>query len=271
LNKILTVLKPSSLAAAAKANLYAFFRDFSRAASVDFFQGPRLVRWRTAIPHLWFNGVLSSHAPVRNEAAAIQDTIAYFQANAVENFTWWLESGLSVKDWANALEPLGFKYTDDTPGMAVDLARLPRSAEHSSQLILQLVNNAAMLREWVNTFILGYELPEMFIDPFYELVASLGYELPYRYYLAYLYGKPVATSTVFLGAGVAGIYNVATIPEARGQGIGATLTLHPLHQSAALGYRAGVLQSSEMGFRVYQRLGFQTVCQMEHFYWTADQ
>jgi ribosomal protein S18 acetylase RimI-like enzyme len=271
LNEILIDFSPSSLAAAVKSNLYAFFHEFSRSSIVDFYQGPHSFRWRTSIPHPWFNGVLSSRAPVQTDAALIQDTIAYFQNHSVQNFTWWLAPGLRVKDWANVLVPPGFQYTEDTPGMAVDLARLPRSTEHSSQLIIHLVNNYSTLREWVNTFILGYELPEAFTVPFFELAASLGLDLPYRYYLAYLYGTPVAVSTLFLGAGVAGIYNVATIPEARGQGIGATLTLHPLHQAAALGYRAGVLQSSEMGFRVYQRLGFQRVCQMDHFYWKVDQ
>jgi len=79
----------------------------------------------------------------------------------------------------------------------------------------------------------------------------------------------VATSTLFLGAGVAGIYNVATVSEARGQGIGANLTVLPLQQARAMGYRAGVLQSSAMGFGVYRRLGFQQLCAMDHFYWKA--
>jgi ribosomal protein S18 acetylase RimI-like enzyme len=270
LNEILTVLTPASLATATKANLYEFFRDFGRSSTVDFDQGPRAIRWRTPIPHLWFNGVLSTHAPLRADAASIQDTIAYFRAHGLQNFTWWLEPGLRVNDWAKVLEPQGFAYTEDTPGMAVDLAKLPRSAEHSSQLLLHTVEKLEMLQDWVRTFLLGYELPEEIHAPFYELIASLGLNLPYRYYLAYMYGKPVAASTLFLGAGVAGIYNVATIPEARGQGIGATMTLYPLHQAIALGYRVGVLQSSEMGFRVYQRLGFQTVCQMDHFYWPAS-
>jgi predicted N-acetyltransferase YhbS len=75
---------------------------------------------------------------------------------------------------------------------------------------------------------------------------------------------------LFLGAGVAGIYNVATLAEARGQGIGAALTLRPLHEAREMGYRAAVLQSSEMGYQVYQRLGFRKLCMMDHFYCKAE-
>ena len=47
-----------------------------------------------------------------------------------------------------------------------------------------------------------------------HLDPSLGLELPYRYYVAFLGGKPVAASMLFLAEGVAGIYSVATLPEA---------------------------------------------------------
>jgi hypothetical protein len=32
------------------------------------------------------------------------------------------------------------------------------------------------------------------------------------------------------------------------------------------GYRVGVLQSSDMGFNVYKKLGFRHLCQIENFY-----
>ena len=47
------------------------------------------------------------------------------------------------------------------------------------------------------------------------------------------------------------------------------MTLFPLYEARNLGYRVGVLQSSDMGFRVYQRLGFAQYCRMDHFYWAA--
>lgn len=97
---------------------------------------------------------------------------------------------------------------------------------------------------------------------------ALGLVLPMRNYLGYLDGKPVATSCLFLGGGAAGMYSVSTVPEARGKGIGAVMTVHPLLDAREMGYRIGTLQSSDMGFKIYQRLGFQHICQIEYFHKT---
>ncbi|MBK6647224.1 MAG: hypothetical protein IPG44_16015 [Anaerolineales bacterium] len=43
-------------------------------------------------------------------------------------------------------------------------------------------------------------------------------------------------------------------------------TLKPLFDAQSMGYRIGVLQSSEMGFDNYKRLGFRHLCQIENFF-----
>ena len=95
-------------------------------------------------------------------------------------------------------------------------------------------------------------------------------DLPFRNYLALLNGQPVGTSQLFLSAGVAGIYNVTCIPEARGQGIGAALTLAPLLYAREIEYHIGILQASELGYRVYRRLGFQDFGQLSVYLWEND-
>jgi len=158
----------------------------------------------------------------------------------------------------------GFQYDDHTPGMAIDLATLPPPVQHP--LTIRRVEDRHTLAQWVCTFIQGYEIPEAVTPIFLALIESLGTNLPFRHYLGFLNDRPVATSTLFLGAGVAGIYNVATVAAVRSQGIGSAMTLIPLYEVRGMGYRAGVLQSSRIGYRVYQRLGFQKFCQMDHFY-----
>jgi predicted N-acetyltransferase YhbS len=85
-----------------------------------------------------------------------------------------------------------------------------------------------------------------------------------------LNGRPVATSQLFLSAGVAGIYNVTCLPEARGQGIGAAITLAPSLAARGMGYRVAILQASDLGYPVYRRLGFQDFGERSIYLWEND-
>jgi predicted GNAT family acetyltransferase len=106
---------------------------------------------------------------------------------------------------------------------------------------------------------MGYNEPESIQRARLEVHASLGLvqHLPLRRYLARLQGEPVAMAALFLAAGVAGIYEVATAPHARRMGIGTATVLAPLREAWGLGYRASVLASSPMGCSLYRRLGFR--------------
>jgi ribosomal protein S18 acetylase RimI-like enzyme len=77
-----------------------------------------------------------------------------------------------------------------------------------------------------------------------------------RRYLVRIDGAPVASATLFVHGQSAGIYNVATLPAARGRGIGSAVTLAALRDGVAMGARVGVLHASDMAQSVYRRLGF---------------
>ena len=269
MHDVLSDLSPPALARATKANLYEFFRYLGRSARVDFYESQSLIRWRTPVPHPWFNGVLVRTAPPEKADQTIEGMAAYFKSQNVEPFTWWLEPGLQATGWGKYLLAHGFGYDENTPGMAVDLSALNEDVKAPPNFTIVPVEDLEALKEWTQTFIAGYQLPPAWEAGLFDLMSDLGLDLPIRNYLGYIDGKPVATSHVFLGAGVAGIYFVATVPEARGQGLGAAITLAPLREARAMGYRAGILQSSEMGFSIYRRLGFQKLCNMEHYFWTS--
>jgi hypothetical protein len=78
-------------------------------------------------------------------------------------------------------------------------------------------------------------------------------------------GRPVATSAVFVTDGLAGIYNVATVPDQRGQGLGAALTAAAAHLGARADCSSAILQASAMGEPIYHRMGFTTTSRYWQF------
>jgi ribosomal protein S18 acetylase RimI-like enzyme len=64
---------------------------------------------------------------------------------------------------------------------------------------------------------------------------------------------------------VAGVYTIGVVEEFRRRGIGEAMTWEVLRTGRDAGCRVGVLQSSEMGYPLYERMGFGTVVTYHHF------
>jgi len=182
-------------------------------------------------------------------------------------FVWWRAPFHTPADLADRLERVGIVSVGSAPAMALDLHDLPPPETLPAGLEVLAVSDEAGLRDYLA--VLGAEAPPegaplMFREEIVEaIVAHLapqlaGEPIPMRR-VGWLDGQPVAASRLSLAGGVAGIYAVATLPEARGRGIGRAMTLAALHAARGLGYRIGTLQSTEAGYPVYQRIGFRDV------------
>ncbi|MFM8368719.1 MAG: GNAT family N-acetyltransferase [Chloroflexota bacterium] len=251
-----------ALVTAIRANLCALYRSLAGNPSPG-----NKVKWTSSLPHPWFNGILVSQPPTPEDETYIQEMIQTFKEHKVESFTWWLEPHLSIAEWEPFLSKHGFIFSNDIPGMAIDLKDMTTPMPTIDGFEIQAVTNTETLQDWVNAFAPGYGLPLEWKPFIFETWSSLGLDLPVRNYIGYLHGKAVATSCLFLGGGVAGIYSVSTLPEARGKSIGLAMTVKPLHDARDLGYRIATLQSSKMGFNIYKKIGFKHLCQIEHFYY----
>jgi GNAT superfamily N-acetyltransferase len=266
---VLIDISDPSLFEANWANFIQFFLRLEHSPVVRFSRGTGWVRWHTEIPHPWFNAVLSGAIPEVDAPAVIQDTLAYFAQNEVNGITWWFERDAPHDHIDQHLLSAGFQKTAGPPMMAVSLDRLERPPAEIPGFKIERVGDLDQLALYSQTFLDGYGLPTGWAETYTTFLASLGIHDPLRHYIGFYDGQPVATATIFLAAGVAGIYNVATLPAARGKGYGGAMTSAPLLEARRLGYRAGILQSSEMGFSVYSRLGFRKVGDLEHFSWTT--
>ena len=156
--------------------------------------------------------------------------------------------------------------------MAIDLLVLEENLPSLPELTIKAIGNEETLRNWCHVLKIGFGMAEYVGKAFFNLFSSVGLsrKLPIRHYIGLLKGEPIAVSTLFLGAGVAGIYNVATVPDARRKGIGSAMIMKPLYEARAMGYRIGILQASNMGAGVYHGIGFQEYCMLSHYVWTND-
>lgn len=77
-----------------------------------------------------------------------------------------------------------------------------------------------------------------------------------RFWLGRVEGRPVSTAAAYVSHGFVGIYAVGTLTSARGHGYGEALTWAAMRARPDL---PGMLQASEMGRSVYERMGYETV------------
>ena len=125
------------------------------------------------------------------------------------------------------------------------------------------------LATWSRILCESFGAPQPFGEAFSELAATigLGEGSPFRHFLARVNGEPAATCSLFLGAGVAGIYDVSTVPVHRQRGLGRSITQAAMREARARGYRMAILHSSELGAGAYRGLGFHEVCPIGQYVW----
>ncbi len=271
MSEILLDLSASALVTAIEANQFEVFRLFRHWPQAEVYDGPDMLCTITDIPYSVCNSVFRAQLEPDNIDAAIRSTIAHGRSRHVDR-RWWVGPSTRPTNLWKYLEAHGYRKVGISLGMAADLLALNENLQAPPGLTIEQVSDDETLVQWCHTLGVGFEWPDFMEDAWLDFNRSvgLGAQLPFRHYLGRLEGEPVATSSLFLGVGIAGIYDVVTLPEARRQGIGAAITLAPLREARALGYRVGILQSSEMGFSVYQKVGFRECCKISMYAWVYE-
>lgn len=263
---ILQDLSPSALIAAIGASEIAYYRNFSRLPNAELYDEPDLLWVASGLPV--FNTVLHAHTTEEKLGPAIERVVAYFRSRQLA-FHWYV-GPLSLPATIREHFPrYGVQHDVDEPGMALDLYELNEDVPRAPALVIQQVTSDELLLQWLHTW--GFPVPEDYLQHLFAAYQPLyGEHEPLRFFLGFLGGRPVATCSLFEGAGVAAVHHVVTVPDVRRQGIGTTMTLAALHEARALGYRISVLRASPDGFPLYLQLGFRQYCQMSTYVWSPQ-
>jgi GNAT superfamily N-acetyltransferase len=185
----------------------------------------------------------------------------------------WIPPDASPADIADRFLARGFQPAqgDGDPAMVADLETVPAQRSMPGVEIRRVATRDEV--DAANRALAdGFEAPTEMGTFFANLTAGavLDPAGSARTFLATLEGRPVATALAFVHAGVLAVYSVATVPDARGLGLGRAVTIAAMQEGADRGAGAAVLEASTMGRPVYEKLGFQVAGRYQILSRTAD-
>jgi len=255
---------------AIEGNLFAFFSLLRKWSKVEIHDEPELLWSISDIPYPLFNSVLRADLAPGPAEAAIDEALHRCRARHVP-MLWWTSPSTRPADLSARLSARGF-VAETARGMALSLKDLGKAPAGPEGLTVDRVTNLETMAEWCQVLCEGFEMPRLVGDAMLDLSRALGLgpDQPLRYYLGRLDGDPVAISSVFLNARVAGIHNVTTLSRARRKGVGSVLTYAPLQDAQAEGCQRAILHASEMVTGVYRSLGFEEHCPIGQHVWAGD-
>jgi ribosomal protein S18 acetylase RimI-like enzyme len=215
-----------------------------------------------------FGAGRSSHPVISNAAFRVDDGLdpgdfleraqAFFAARE-HGFAVWARGGAPEdRDLIGAAEEAGLQQAFEMPEMV--LGERVEERPHPDGVELRRVSSPAEADDYWRVATSAYASlgfpPEIFA--FYENHDGLSAD-NVAAFLARLDGRPAGIAMTIVSHGVAGIYWVGSIEEARGRGLGWTVTATAVNAGFDMGAEIASLQASPMGESLYRQMGFETI------------
>jgi len=249
----------SDLAAAVDTNYWESFRLMAASCGGDVLEQDGVLSIATGVPVAMLN-IAFVTGPLVRPGRALETAVDFFESRSLP-FVVRVREGVDTVT-EEAAEKAGMPYSDTVPGMALHPVTEPPPGPADLEIIT--VRDASSLALFQQAAADGFGMPLAIAETLFaaELLRQEGVEL----YVGLRDGQPVAASTLNVTASTAGVYNVATVPDHRRRGIGEAMTWHCVSRGLELGCSLAVLQASEMGRPVYERMGFRTVAPYRTFH-----
>ncbi len=263
LARILTDGTERALVDAIEQNCIDFFMEYGRGPGCELHEDPGVTWFATGLPDPLFNGVMTAHLAPTEVNARIDAMMTEFRRRNLP-LEWTVGTSTRPRNLGASLEAKGLRNRLVVPGMAMNLEALPDEPLPRG-LTVQRATAPADLETCTRVFAANFSIAEPLVPRLVDIEQGMppDHRENTMAYVGRLDGKPVASSGLFMSAGVAGLYFITTLASARGRGIGRAMTIHALREARGRGYRFGVLQATPMGLPVYERLGFRTYSEFE--------
>ena len=212
----------------------------------------------SGLPCDTFNFICRARLAAGAAPSRAADAIAHFRRSG-RPFSWWVGPADRPKDLGDVLVAQGLEAAESELAMAAVLSALEPVAAIPG-LAIARVRTADELETFASLSAANWTPPDLQVVRFYQMGAAqlLQDDCPLALYVGRLEGEPVATAEATIAGGVAGLYNISTVPAFRRRGIGSAMTLQPLHDARTRGCATAVLQAAPDGVSIYERAGFRT-------------
>lgn len=247
-------------------NLWEMWSNFGRGPGCSLHEDEYTLWFETPIPIIPYNGVIKFQADSAVDQH-IDSILQHFRRKRAQ-FMWVLHPSSRPADLRDRLLRQGLIDVEPIPGMARSLEDLPEVPHLPNGIQIREAVGAKDSSAYYQFATWRWNVPEGYQQQYASIVKCFQFGQPgskAHMWQAWRAGQPIAKAGMYLGSNAAGIYAVATRPEARRLGLASALTLTALHKARSFGYPLAVLHSSPMAESLYRSLGFATLAEFRLF------
>ena len=247
-------------------NLWETWANFGRGPGCTLHDYGDVLWFETPIPILPYNTVLRFQVE-QDVDKRIDQLIQHFNDRNVP-LLWILHPSSVPIDLPDRLKARGLQEIEIAPGMARSLENLPAAPPIPKGVEIREAMQDHDLMELYGLAAWRWGVPEEYRPQLRKMIEKfqIGERTSKtRFWLAWKDGVPISKIGLYNGSGSAGIYGVATRPEARGLGIASILMVEAMQAAREMGHKLAVLDSSPLAENLYKRLGFITVAPLHLF------
>ncbi len=242
------------LVKAMEANLNVHMTHFAQYLNqIELIRVPGFTLVNSMLPDDTFNYAIDADFSSANANKKISEVTDYFTQNN-SPFSWWVSPHDKPEDLSTQLENQGYNNTENNCAMYFDLDAWNERSSSLSELNIIRATDEKKLHDFA--LVLANN-DAAFKTYFSSVAAVLTEDDPIEYYVGYVNGKPVVRGLSCYFAQVAGLHWLSTAPSERRKGYGRAMQEYRLKRAKELGYHVAVLQASNDGYPLYQKLGYQ--------------
>src|SRR4249920_1358344 len=210
----------SNAIAALEENFWALWSRFGQGDGCHLHDEPDALWYETPIPTLPYNAVIRFSA-TRGVDRSMHRIFERFRARNVP-FIWIVHPSTKPLDLESRLRSRGFEEAEVVDGMWVDLAQLPTQAEGPGGMEIRQVTSSSDVEALLDLVTWRWDVSSDAQGALRTI--SRAFEFGFagsavRCWIAWKGDTPVAKALLNIAAGSAGLYAVATKPDARGLGL----------------------------------------------------